>query len=58
MEIVSINLHRARVPRLRVIQFKRPLSWTVLSSAESAAEKTNQRDLKAFIPINNFIIQM
>lgn len=55
MEIVSINLHRARVPRLRVIQIKRPLSWTVLSSAESA-EKTNQRDLKAFIPINNFII--
>lgn len=56
MEIVSINLHRARIPRLRVIQIKRPLSWTVLSSAESAAEKTNQRDLKAFIPINNFII--
>lgn len=56
MEIVSINLHRARVPRLRVIQIKRPLSWTVLSSAESDAKKTNQRDLKAFIPINNFII--
>lgn len=39
MEIVSINLHWARVPRLGVIQIERPLSWTVLSSAESAAEK-------------------